>query len=103
MSRRRQVLLIERERLLLRSGALRNRFAQQAQPFELPLTRVDQVLDGGRWLLAHPEWPAGALALWLTMRPRRILRLAALGWRTWRWWRLARPYAAPVLKAWGRR
>ena len=50
-------LLQRRERLLLRSGELRQAWSQQVQ-----------------WLVHHPEWPLGVVLLLVVMRPGRALR-----------------------------
>ena len=87
---------IRRERLLLRSAALRAQIAQHAAPLKPPLALADQVGDGLRWLRQHPEWPLGGLLAVAVLRPRRALRWSARLWSTWRLWRKAQRFLALV-------
>lgn len=80
-------LTLRRERLLVRSAELRVRFAQEAQVLVTPLAVADRTVAAVQWLRRNPQWPLGVLVLWIVMRPRRVLRLAArLRW----FWGLAR-------------
>jgi hypothetical protein len=74
-------LLRRRERLILRSGQLRQDWALQVQVLRAPLGIADQVRAATQWLLRHPEWPLGAAALILLLRPGRALRWASYGWQ----------------------
>lgn len=69
-------LLHRRERLLLRSERLRVQWAAQVQALRRPLAAADKAREATHWLLAHPEWPLGAAALVLVLRPARTLRWA---------------------------
>jgi hypothetical protein len=102
MSERRRALKARREHLLTRSALLREEFEREARALEAPLARADQALQALAWLRRHPAWPAGAVGLLLVVRPRRAWRLARQGFRAWRLWRRARPYAWLLLQGWRR-
>ena len=77
-----------RKRLLLaRSDDLRRAFAHDARVLERPLALADQGMDAARWLRRHPEWPIGAAALLVALRPMRAFRWGRrifFAWRTGR-------------------
>lgn len=74
-------LTLRREHLLVRSAQLRGRFAQESRVLAVPLAVADQTVAATRWLIRNPQWPLGALAVWIVFRPRRALRWAArLSW-----------------------
>jgi YqjK-like protein len=73
-----------RRRLLVRSAELRLRLAEESQGLQTPFAVVDQARVGLQWLRRHPEWPLGAGALLLVLRPRRALRVVAGVWSGWR-------------------
>jgi hypothetical protein len=80
-------LQLRRERLRLRSAELRLTVGEHARVLEAPLALADQVRAGAAWLRANPEWPLGALALLVVLRPRRVFRWAGRlywGWSLWR-------------------
>jgi len=76
----RDALMLQRGRLLVRSAQLRTQFAAQASGLRRPLGLADQARDGVRWLVRNPQWPLGALAVLVVLRPRRVLRLAGALW-----------------------
>jgi hypothetical protein len=74
-------LVRRREQLLVRSAQLRSRFAQELRILGTPLALADQTATAARWLIRNPQWPLGALVVWVVFRPRRALRWAArLSW-----------------------
>lgn len=78
---RERELALRRERLLVRSAQLRANLAQQSRILVAPLAVADQAVAAARWLVRNPQWPLGALAVWVVLRPRRVLRWAArLSW-----------------------
>ena len=77
----RDEVLRRRERLLLRSDQLRNDWSQQVQVLRAPLGVADQARAATQWLLQHPEWPLGAAALIVVLRPGRALRWASYAWQ----------------------
>lgn len=76
-----------RERLRLRSTELRVAIGERARVLEPPLALADQVHRGVAWLRTHPQWPLGALAMLVLLRPRRALRWGGRLWWGWRLWR----------------
>lgn len=76
-----------RELLLMRSTALRLRFAREARVLEAPLALADRVRDGARWLNGHPEVVIGGVLLVIVLRPRTAWRWAWRGWGAWGLWR----------------
>ena len=84
-------LELERERLLARSAQLRIELGAQATVLRAPLTVVDKVRAGVHWLRHHPEWPLGALAVLVLLRPARLVRFSARLLWGWQLWRRARP------------
>jgi hypothetical protein len=74
-------VLLRRERLLLRSGQLRQDWAQQVQVLRKPLGLADQARAGAQWLMQHPEWPIGVATLLIVLRPGRALRWASYAWQ----------------------
>lgn len=78
---RERELALRRERLVVRSAQLRARLAQESRILVAPLAVADQTVAVARWLIRNPQWPLGALAVWIVFRPRRALRWAArLSW-----------------------
>ena len=102
-------LVLRRQRLLLRSAALRGALAEQSVALESPLAAADRVQAGARWLYRQRGWVAGGLVVVLVLRPRRAWRVARFGWWLWRTARRAQPWlvaaglTAPPNVAHGRR
>jgi hypothetical protein len=91
MADRYRELELERGRLLARSAQLRAELGAQSTVLRTPLAVVDQVRAGVHWLRRHPEWPLGALAVLVLLRPRRVVRWSARLFWGWRLWRRAQP------------
>lgn len=87
-----------RERLRLRSAALRVKFAHEVRALRAPLAAIDTIADGARWLGRHPQWPLAAAALAVVARPRRAMRWAMRGWTVWRLWGRVSRLAAALLR-----
>jgi hypothetical protein len=77
-------LALRRQRLLMRSAALRSALAEQSVPLEAPLALADRVHAGVRWLGRHREWWVGGAVVVLVVRPRRAWRVLRFGWWAWR-------------------
>lgn len=77
-------LLVRQQRLLVRSAQLRLELADQAQVLQRPLAVADRAQSGLYWLYRNPQWPLGALALLIVVRPRRAL---VWGGRLWWGWK----------------
>lgn len=87
MSERLQQLMLKKQRLLARSGDLRERLIEQSAGFSPAFSFADRLHDGIATLRRHPEWVVGALAFMLVARPRFVWRWAKrglVGWRVWR-------------------
>ena len=77
-------LALKKQRLRLKSAALRADFAEQAGALAPAFSAVDRVQAGISWLRRHPVLPVAALVALLVVRPRTMLRLAGRGWLVWR-------------------
>lgn len=85
MSQARDIeLALRRQRLLLRSAALRSALAEQSVVLEAPLAVADRVHAGVRWLGRHRDWWVGGALVVLVVRPRRAWRMLRFGWWAWR-------------------
>jgi hypothetical protein len=91
-SAREAELALRRQRLLMRSAALRATFAEQAVVLEAPLAAADRVHAGVRWLIRYRGWVMGGVVVVLVVRPRRAWRLLRLGWWLWRSARRVQPW-----------
>lgn len=86
-------LQLRQQRLLIRSTELRLQLRSDMQRLQGPAAVADQVAAGLGWLFQHPQWPAGALALLLVLKPRRALAWTGKLWWLWksarrlRYWR----------------
>ncbi|MDP2810248.1 MAG: YqjK-like family protein [Rhodocyclaceae bacterium] len=79
-------LALRKQRLQLRSAALRDDLARYAAPLAPAFGIADRVRDGFHWLRRHPEAVfAGTVAL-LVARPRRLFRWARRGVIAWQAW-----------------
>lgn len=78
---RREVLLLRRQSLQLRSAELRLRIERDVVRLAPSLALADRGMAGLRWLREHPEWPIGAAVLLVLLKPGRALR-----WGTQLWW-----------------
>lgn len=84
------------QRLLLRSQQLRAELGREVQRLQPPLRLADRVQAGWQWLRANPQWPLGAAAVLVVLRPRRAWRWGLRLWWGWRsWQRLQRWLQAP--------
>lgn len=78
-------LALRQERLLMRSAALRTSLAEQAVVLEAPFAVADRVHAAARWAWHERLALIGTGSVVLVLlRPRRVFRIARLGFRTWR-------------------
>ncbi|PKO83438.1 MAG: hypothetical protein CVU17_08680 [Betaproteobacteria bacterium HGW-Betaproteobacteria-11] len=80
-------LALKKQRLQLSSTQLRDEFSRHGAAFAPFFAGADHVVDGVRWLRAHPQIPLALGAGFLLARPRRLLRWsrrALIGWQVWR-------------------
>ena len=85
-SERHIALALKKQRLLMRSAALRAQIGRQVQPLRPWLARADQAHQAFRWLKRHPAIPAAlasGLAAFLVTRPRTLFRWLQRGWVGW--------------------
>ena len=77
-----------REKLVLLAAAQRDAVARDFQPVERPLAIADSVVDGVRYLRAHPGFVVAGAVVIVALSPRRAFAWASRGlaaWRTYRW------------------
>jgi hypothetical protein len=77
-------LALKKQRLQLRSAALRDEFAAHATTFTPLFTAGDRIRDGARWLHRHPEVLIGVAVAALVARPRVVLRWVRRVFFAWR-------------------
>ncbi|HNH35290.1 MAG TPA: YqjK family protein [Rhodocyclaceae bacterium] len=94
-------LALRKQRLMLKSDALRIRLAGEAQVLVPAFVAADRVRDGWRWVKSHPEWVAGAAALLVALRPRKVLRWARRAYGAFRALRSLRRWAEERLATLG--
>lgn len=75
---------LRQQLLLVHSTDLRHRLHHQLQSLQGPAAAADRVKAGLLWLYQHPQWPAGALALWLILKPRRFITWTGRVWWLWK-------------------
>lgn len=92
-------LQLRQQRLLIRSAELRLQLRTDLQRLQRPAVWADQASSGWHWLTQHPQWPAGALALLLALKPKRALSWSGKLWWLWRSARLLRRWRDTLLKA----
>ena len=81
---RQQELQVRRSELLARSQMLRGRLAAETLPLQRTLSLADAARDRMHWLMAHPQWLAGIVAIPVLLRPRRAVSWALKLWWGWR-------------------
>ncbi len=102
-----QLLLLRRERLVARSGQLRERLHGAAVVVQRPLAWADTVRSGWHtathWLQQHPQWLAGGLVVLLIARPRGMLRWGSRLYAGYQLAQRSRPIWQPVANRFMRR
>ncbi|OHC62958.1 MAG: hypothetical protein A2045_15740 [Rhodocyclales bacterium GWA2_65_20] len=99
MNQRQVELALKKQRLQLRSAALRSEFAGHALALA-PLFAVgDSVRDGALWLRRHPEIAVAAAVILLLTRPRTLFRWTRRGVVAWQAWSRMRAWVEARL-AW---
>lgn len=78
---------LRKQRLQLKSAALRTALAEDARGLAPVCAAVDGVGQGLCWLRAHPQVVVGTTVALLVARPQRVWRW---GRRLWWAWRTAR-------------
>ncbi len=85
-------LALKKQRLQLRSAALRAEFAGHAAVLEPWLTAGDRLREGARWLRRHSAIVVGTTVALLVARPRAASRWARRGLIAWQAWSRARAW-----------
>ena len=85
-------LALRKQRLQLRSAALRGELAGHAAAFVPVLAAGDKLHDSVRWLRRHPEVAIAAGVALLVARPRAMFRWARRGAVVWQTWSRARTW-----------
>ena len=96
----RSELASRREKLLLRSTALREKLTYRSQVVQPALGAVDRVSEGASWVRRNPALLAlvgAALVGALLARPRSAVNLGLRAWSGWQMIQRVRPLANAVL------
>ena len=74
-----------RERLIAQAAAQRMMLGQNIEPWRIPLSLADRGLAALRYIMNHPTWIVGGVALLAVLRPGRvgIGKWVQRGWLTW--------------------
>lgn len=83
MNPRQVELALKKQRLLVRSGSLRENFGTYATAWMPLFAAADRVRAGLDWLRRHPLLPVASLVVLLVARPRGVLRWARRGFFAW--------------------
>lgn len=83
MSPRLVELALKKQRLQLRSAALRETFAGHAAFWRPAFAVADRLHAGYLWLRRHPAVPVAVLVALLVARPRTALRWLKRGFFAW--------------------
>lgn len=75
---------LRQQRLIARSGQLRNSISDQAQVFKSPLAFVDKLHSALGWLYCHPAWPLGTIFSLLVLKPKRAIVWGTRLWAAWK-------------------
>lgn len=79
-------LALRKQRLVLRSDALREALASDAAPLQPLFTTSDKVVDGIHWLKARPGVVAGIAVAAAILRPGAVFRWGRRGFFAWKAW-----------------
>jgi hypothetical protein len=83
-------LALEKQRLLLEAANQRLEMSHHVAGLMPIFAAGDQIREGTRWIMRHPEAVAGGIALLAAMRPgvrRFIWRWSVRSFAAWRLWR----------------
>lgn len=86
MNPRQLELALAKQRLQLRSAALRTEWAGHVAALHPLCVAGDRLRAGTAWLRAHPELAVAALVALLVARPRRAWRWLRRGVAVWQGW-----------------
>jgi len=83
VSPRQVELALKKQRLQMRSAALREDFSVYASGWKPAFALADRGRAALRWLRRHPLVPVAVMAALLAARPRAVLRWARRGFVAW--------------------
>lgn len=83
MNPRQIELALRKQRLQMRSAALREAFAGHAGAWTPAFSLADRIRTGLFWLRRHPALPVAALTALLVARPRTVWRWVRRGFFAW--------------------
>ena len=76
-------LALKKQRLQIRSAALRQEFAAQTRVWRPAFALANRGQAAWLWLRRHPALPVALLVALLVARPRAVLRWARRGFFAW--------------------
>jgi len=85
-------LALKKQRLQLRSAALRIELAGHAAAFAPVFATGDKVCAGAHWLRRHPEVGVAVGVALVVARPRAVWRWSRRGFVVWQAWNRARAW-----------
>lgn len=90
MTERELELALRKQRLILRSAALRVLMTREAGHLKPAFARADQVRNALVWVRDHLHVVAAAGATLMVIRPRALFRWSRRGYFVWKAWRSLR-------------
>ena len=90
MNERDLELALRKQRLILKSAALRVRIRRDVMGLRPALTMADRAIEAGHWVRGHSGLLITVATALLVARPRAAFRWAKRGFLLWRGWRSLR-------------
>lgn len=92
VNRRLSELAARRERLVTRAALQRGEIEQLVAPWKHVFAVADRGVEAVRYLQRHPALVAGAVGLFVALRPRRAIAWFGRGWWVWKMLHKARQH-----------
>ena len=80
-------LALKKQRLLLESERLREKFARNGRGVQPAFQAADLAVAGLQWMKRHPEVVVGVAVAFVVARPKTVWRMGRwiyAGWGTWK-------------------
>lgn len=90
MNERDLELALRKQRLVLKSAALRVRMRRDVVGLQPALTLADRAVEAGRWVRGHSGLVIAVATALVVARPRAAFRWAKRGFVLWRGWQALR-------------
>ena len=90
-------LALKKQRLQLRSGALREQMRGQVRALVPVFQAADRVSEAIGWVRRHPQVVIAALVALIVAKPSRAIRWARRGFFAWQAWRRLQDWQAQNL------